>query len=102
MWRDGKAITTLAPEKRFYKKPQQPTTEVAMRTTLTEDLYLVLGSYDEQSGLVTILAYVNPLVSWIWIGGIIMALGTTVAMWPTPAERREPAYALGGVRAATD
>jgi len=102
VWRDGKAVTTLAPEKRFYKKPQQPTTEVAMRATLTEDLYLVLGSYDEQSGLVTILAYVNPLVSWIWIGGIVMALGTTVAMWPTPAERREPAYALGGVRAATD
>src|SRR5207249_1320342 len=88
VWRDGKAVTTLTPEKRFYKKPQQPTTEVAMRATLTEDLYLVLGSYDEQSGLVTILAYVNPLVSWIWIGGVIMALGTTVAMWPTAAERR--------------
>jgi len=102
VWRDGKAVTTLAPEKRFYKKPQQPTTEVAMRSTLTEDLYLVLGSYDDESGLVTILAYVNPLVSWIWIGGIIMALGTTVTMWPTPAERREPAYALAGVRAATD
>jgi len=102
VWRDGQAVTTLTPEKRFYKKPQQPTTEVAMRATLTEDLYLVLGSYDEQSGLVTILAYVNPLVSWIWIGGVIMALGTTVAMWPTAAERRAPAYALGGVRVTAD
>ena len=102
VWRDGRQIATLTPEKRFYKKPQQPTTEVAMRPTLTEDLYLVLGSYDEESGLVTLLAYVNPLVSWIWIGGVIMALGTTVAMWPTLAERRAPAYALGGARVPAD
>ena len=102
VWRDGRQIATLAPEKRFYKKPQQPTTEVAMRPTLTEDLYLVLGSYDEESGLVTLLAYVNPLVSWIWIGGVIMALGTTVAMWPTLAERRAPAYALGAARVPAD
>ena len=102
VWRDGRQIATLSPEKRFYKKPQQPTTEVAMRPTLTEDLYLVLGSYDEESGLVTLLAYVNPLVSWIWIGGVIMALGTTVAMWPTLAERRAPAYALGAARVPAD
>ena len=102
VWRDGRQIATLSPEKRFYKTPQQPTTEVAMRPTLTEDLYLVLGSYDEESGLVTLLAYVNPLVSWIWIGGVIMALGTTVAMWPTLAERRAPAYALGAARVPAD
>jgi cytochrome c-type biogenesis protein CcmF len=95
----GRTIGTLMPEKRFYKKPQQPTTEVAMRPTLTEDLYLVLGSYDPASNLVTILAYVNPLVAWIWIGGFILAIGTAVTMWPSPAERRAAAYALEGVPA---
>src|SRR5437764_1012442 len=95
VWRDGKQIATLAPEKRFYKKPQQPTTEVAMRSTLGEDLYLVLGSYDPPSGLVTLQAYVNPLVSWLWIGGVIMAGGTLVTMWPSAAERRAVAYELG-------
>jgi cytochrome c-type biogenesis protein CcmF len=102
VWRDGRQIATLTPEKRFYKKPQQPTTEVAMRPTLTEDLYLVLGSYDPPTGVVTILAYVNPLVGWIWIGGVIMALGTAVTMWPTAAERRQPAYALGDARVVTE
>jgi len=87
-------IGTLAPEKRFYKKPQQPTTEVAMRSTLTEDLYLVLGSYDPPSGIVTLQAYVNPLVAWLWIGGVILFLGTVVTMWPSAAERRETALAL--------
>jgi cytochrome c-type biogenesis protein CcmF len=98
VWRDGKQITTLEPEKRFYKKPQQPATEVAMRQTLTEDLYLVLGSYDPASGLVTILAYVNPLVAWIWIGGLIMTIGTAVTMWPSAAERRAPAFDVGRAR----
>jgi cytochrome c-type biogenesis protein CcmF len=81
-------IDTLKPEKRFYKKPKQPTTEVANRSTLREDLYVVLGSYDPQSKLATILAYVNPLVVWIWLGGLVAALGTAIAVWPSAAERR--------------
>jgi cytochrome c-type biogenesis protein CcmF len=85
---DGKQIDTLMPEKRFYKKPKQPTTEVANRSTLREDLYLVLGSYDPQSKLATILAYVNPLVVWIWLGGVVIAFGTLIAVWPSAAERR--------------
>jgi cytochrome c-type biogenesis protein CcmF len=85
---DGTQIDTLMPEKRFYKKPKQPTTEVANRSTLREDLYLVLGSYDPQSKLATILAYVNPLVVWIWLGGVVIAFGTLIAVWPTAAERR--------------
>ena len=99
VWRDGAQIATLTPEKRFYKKPQQPTTEVAMRSTLLEDLYLVLGSYDPKSGLVTILAFVNPLVAWLWIGAIVMGIGTGITMWPTPAERHARAYELGPARA---
>ena len=98
VWQNGRQIATLEPEKRFYKKPQQPTTEVAMRSRLTEDLYLVLGSFDPATKLVTILAYVNPLVGWIWIGGVVMALGTGITMWPSAAERRQPAFALDDAR----
>jgi cytochrome c-type biogenesis protein CcmF len=83
-------IDTLAPEKRFYKKPKQPTTEVANRSTLREDLYLVLGSYDTKTELATILAYVNPLVVWIWLGGLVVALGTAIAVWPGAVEQRVP------------
>src|SRR5262249_38888048 len=62
VWRGDARIATLAPEKRVYKRPQQPTAEVAMRSTLAEDLYLVLGSYDPPSGLITLHPYLNPLL----------------------------------------
>jgi cytochrome c-type biogenesis protein CcmF len=92
--RNGRAVGTMFPEKRFYKRQQQPTTEVALRSTLREDLYLVLGSYDEASGLATLLVFVNPLVMWLWLGGIVMALGTVIVMSPTAAEKRALAAEL--------
>ena len=98
----GKQIDTLRPEKRFYKKPKQPTTEVANRSTLREDLYVVLGSYDQKTELVTIQAYVNPLVVWIWLGGLILALGTSVAVWPTATEREVRVLASGAARAVAE
>ena len=95
----GRQIDTLRPEKRFYKKPEQPTTEVAIRSTLGADLYLVLGSYDDASKAATIQAYVNPLVGFLGWGGIVLALGTVVTIWPSRAVARSPAYATGGARA---
>jgi cytochrome c-type biogenesis protein CcmF len=92
--RNGRPVATMLPEKRVYKRQQQPTTEVAMRSTLLEDLYLVLGSYDEPSGLMTLLVFVNPLVAWIWLGGITIVLGTVITMLPTAAEQRALAAAL--------
>ncbi len=89
---DGRQIDTMHPEKRFYKKQNQPTTEVDIRSTLVEDLYLVFGAYDAASGLATFQAFINPLVSWIWIGGLTLILGTCVIMVPNLAERQ--AFAL--------
>ena len=84
------------PEKRFYKKPQQPTTEVAhpLDARARTSTWCSAATI-RQSGLATILAYVNPLVAWLWIGGVVMALGTVVAMWPIG--RRAP---RAGVRAS--
>ena len=96
--KEGRQIDTLHPEKRFYKKPEQPTTEVAIRSTLGADLYLTLGSYDDASKMATIQAYVNPLISFLWWGGIVLALGTGVTIWPTRAPVRVAAYASMGAR----
>jgi cytochrome c-type biogenesis protein CcmF len=93
VFQDGEQVETLLPEKRFYKRPEQPTTEVAIRSTLGADLYLVLGGYDQDSKMATILAYVNPLVSFLWYGGLVLALGTFVTIWPVRAPAPATAYA---------
>jgi cytochrome c-type biogenesis protein CcmF len=89
----GQQIATLHPEKRLYKRQNQPTTEVAIRPTLRDDLYVVLGGYDEASGLATFQVFVNPLLSWLWIGGLTLVLGTCITMLPSPAERQALAFA---------
>jgi cytochrome c-type biogenesis protein CcmF len=99
VYENDQRIATLAPEKRFYKKPEQPATEVAFRSTMRDDLYVILGSLDD-AGNVTFQAYVNPLVMWMWIGGFVLVLGTLVCVTPTPgARRRERAREAVGERA---
>ncbi len=90
---DGKQIDSLHPEKRFYKKPEQPTTEVAIRSTLGSDLYVVLGAYDNATQMATIQAYLNPLIGFLWWGGIVLALGTAITIWPGGATATATAYA---------
>ena len=92
--RGGEVVATMYPEKRLYKRQQQPTTEVALRTTLREDLYLVLGSYDEATQRATLQVFINPLVVWLWVGGFVIILGAVILMSPTAAERRALAAAL--------
>ncbi len=92
-----KLLTTLRPEKRLYFAQNQPTTEVALRTSLWEDLYVILAGF-EPSRVATFKVFVNPLVAWLWMGGLVMVIGTIVAIWP---ERRVPSLASRRAGAAT-
>ena len=91
--RNGKMLTVMQPAKLFYKRPQQPATKVAIRSTLASDLYVVLAGVDDKSGLVTFDVFLTPLVSWLWLGGLVMALGTVVTIWPNAREREAIAAA---------
>ena len=82
--RQGKYLTTLYPEKRLYFAQNQPTTEVALRTSPFEDLYIIMAGF-EPSKAATFKVFVNPLVFWMWMGGLVVVLGTIIAIWP---ERR--------------
>jgi cytochrome c-type biogenesis protein CcmF len=72
--RDGKVIAEMHPEKRFFPVQQMPTSVTAIHTNLLADLYVALGDSDGAGGW-TIRAYWKPLVPWIWIGAVFMALG---------------------------
>ncbi|HTR65432.1 MAG TPA: heme lyase CcmF/NrfE family subunit [Terriglobales bacterium] len=82
---NGRPLTTMYPERRFYKASQQPATIVANRSTMKEDLYLVYEGENLDTGKPIIKAHLNPLVMWIWVGVWIIIAGTIIAMVPNSA-----------------
>jgi cytochrome c-type biogenesis protein CcmF len=93
VFRGGKQITTMYPERRFYKASQQTATMVADRSTPKEDLYVVYEGQNQDTGRPVIKAHLNPLVMWIWIGVWIMIVGTALALVPNAAPVRVTAPA---------
>ncbi|HEY7727010.1 MAG TPA: cytochrome c-type biogenesis CcmF C-terminal domain-containing protein, partial [Candidatus Eisenbacteria bacterium] len=86
--RGGRSLGIQKPSKALYTKSMQPMTEVALHVTPAADLYLILGGVNED-GTAQIQAYINPLVSLVWLGGIAMALGTIIALADRMRLRRE-------------
>ena len=82
IYNHGKFLGTLIPEKYFHRTYDQPVTEVAIRTTISEDLYVILVGWDEGGSATAFKVLVNPLVNWIWIGGVVFVLGGLIAFWP--------------------
>jgi cytochrome c-type biogenesis protein CcmF len=78
----------LRPAKKFYPQEQSPIAYVDYRLGLIEDLYVVLGDFARDGSQATIKLQVNRLVSWIWIGGLVLTLGAALAIAP---ERRRAA-----------
>ena len=76
--KDGKLITLLYPEKRYYPVQDMPTTEAAIHGTWLADLYLVLG--DPSGEGTAVRAHHNPLVPWIWSGAAILVVGGFVSL----------------------
>ncbi|WP_394844618.1 cytochrome c biogenesis protein CcsA [Pendulispora brunnea] len=96
--KNGKFAGYVNPAKFIYKKnAEQPTTEVSLLHSLRDDLYVVVGAINPQTKLATLQFHVNPLVTWIWIGCLILVLGSFVCMWPEfqPEESRVWAVARG-------
>lgn len=79
----GNVKQTLTSEHRVYRVTRQPTTEVGMRTTPFGDLYVVLGDKQEGASHPAWVArmYYNPLVSWIWLGALVMAFGGCLSLF---------------------
>jgi cytochrome c-type biogenesis protein CcmF len=96
VYKNGRQIDTMYPERRFYKASRQAQTIPTIRSTLKEDLYLVYEGQNEKSQPI-IKAHLNPLVMWIWLGVWIILGGTVLALVPNaPAPVRVPAAKLVG------
>jgi cytochrome c-type biogenesis protein CcmF len=78
-------LAELRPGQRFYPNQQTPFASVDARYHWTEDLYTILSTFERDGSSATIKAMINPMISWIWIGGGVILLGVLVAVLP---ERR--------------
>lgn len=87
-------LTVLTPSKTFKNSDSQDPgiSKVSIRSTLTGDLYTILAGWDNQQASLKFI--INPLVSWIWLGGIVLILGSVVAFWPDRRETRRDAVRL--------
>jgi cytochrome c-type biogenesis protein CcmF len=83
VFKNGEELGILKPEKRLYKASRQSTSEVGIRQRPNEDLYLNFGGMSDDNKRAVIQAYVFPLVSWIWIGGLVLIGGTFVCLVPS-------------------
>ena len=85
-FKNGKPTGSMYPARWFFfGKQDDPTTEVALRRGVADDLYLVLSSFNPEDQSARIKVKVNPLVNWIWMGVGIMAIGTFIALLPARA-----------------
>jgi cytochrome c-type biogenesis protein CcmF len=92
---DGRVFARMSPAKWSYRhhEDEPPTTEVDIHRMPKEDLYLILNGYELGSDLANIKVVINPLVNWVWVGFVLLAIGTVIAFTP------DRAYALAAKEA---
>ncbi|MGH7645649.1 MAG: heme lyase CcmF/NrfE family subunit, partial [Gemmatimonadales bacterium] len=85
--RDGRRLGYLRSEKRqhvdgFGQPTFEPSTEVGIRSTLREDIYVVLAGVVGGTEQAVYRFTLNPLVWWVWFGGMILVAGGLIVLWP--------------------
>ncbi|HUQ88946.1 MAG TPA: cytochrome c-type biogenesis CcmF C-terminal domain-containing protein [Vicinamibacterales bacterium] len=79
----GEVIDQMRPAKWYFRKhEEEPTTEVAIRRSFAEDLYIVMAAFAIEEQTASVEVHINPLVNWVWFGFGILAIGTGIALLP--------------------
>jgi cytochrome c-type biogenesis protein CcmF len=109
IYQDGRRVGELHPRRDYYYASQQPMTIPGVRSTVEGDFYVLLVGWEPIAAEgATFKIYHNPLVNFVWLGGLVFIVGTLVAAWPerelegslaaVPAGREAPASAGGLTR----
>ena len=99
--RDGNVVGAVFPHRDSYPIQQQTSTIADVTGTWFEEVYVILAGWENSGATASFQAYINPLINFIWLGGVVMILGFVVAFWKAPekvAETRRvsPRLAQGG------
>ena len=94
--KNGQLLGELYPRRDYYYEAQQPMTIPGVRSTMEDDLYVILVDWQPISSQgATFKIFHNPLVNWLWLGGFVFIFGTMIAAWPD----RDPEMAKARVPA---
>ncbi len=86
LMRGGRSYGQVTPEEIIYDKNQdQPMSHVGLRPGPIEDVYTVLAGFDAGGTTASFKVFINPLMSWMWAGGLVIMLGFCLAIWPRRA-----------------
>ncbi len=83
IWRDGQMLSYAYPGRVTYTNyPTQPTSTIVIKTYRGTDVYIYLADWQGAS-IAKLSIFINPLVSWVWGGGVLMILGGILCWWPS-------------------
>ncbi len=99
VYKGGQLITELHPRTDYYYEAQQNMTIPGVRSTLADDVYVLLVDWEPASAVgATFKLYVNPLVNWLWLGSLLFLVGVIIAAWPEKDPERVPVRATRSAR----
>lgn len=85
LYERGEYLRDLTPHVELYQRSGQPMTIPSMRSTIADDFYVIVVNWEAISESSAVFRlYLNPLINWVWAGGVIFVLGTAIAAWPDP------------------
>ncbi len=100
IFKGEKKIGSMVPQKNIYNyegnREINQETEVAILSSFTDDLYIILTGFEGSKAAFRVI--INPMVSWIWAGGIVLLMGATIIMWPANRQKQKEislSYAVG-------
>ncbi|MBN1428493.1 MAG: heme lyase CcmF/NrfE family subunit [Anaerolineae bacterium] len=83
VYRNGREVARLAPRIDYYPNDERMTIPATHTTLAGDDYYVLLVAWEQVDlSAATIKIYINPLVNWVWGGGVLLIVGTMVAVWP--------------------
>ena len=91
--RDGRSMGRVTPSLNFYPASSDPIGTPSIRYGVLRDFYSSVIGFQGEGDEATFRFFINPGVTWLWVGGAIMALGGLLAAWPRRrrSAHREPA-----------
>ncbi len=93
LYQGNQPIRQIIPRRDYFTIQQQTATIPGVYSTPGMDFYVMLIGWDDQGKSASFKIYINSLINWVWMGGLVMILGTIIAAWGNPAQR-EATYVL--------